>query len=251
MAVDSPGVSVVIPTYNERANIVQVVERCLSALSGTDTEIIVVDDDSDDRTWWLVRDRYERNDSVQVIRRTDKRGLATAVTRGFREATEDICTVIDADLQHPPEVLPTLLSAFDDPSVDVAVGSRYTRGGEIERWSPGRRLMSRAATVLAKATVPVVRGLSDPLSGFFAVRRRVVEDIDLDPIGYKILLEVLAKADYGGVVEIPYTFRERERGDSSLTTNQLLQFVRHVGMLGVVTRMVDPGPVYTARHTPD
>lgn len=249
MTVDPPAVSVIVPTYNERANVVPLVDRCLSALAGTDPEILVVDDDSDDGTWRVVRDHYEHNDAIRVIRRTAQRGLATAITRGFREATEDICTVLDADLQHPPEMLPTLLRAFEDGSVDVAIASRYTDRGRIERWSPVRRAMSRGATFLSKAMVPVSRGLSDPLSGFFAVRRRVVSDVTLDPTGYKILLEVLARADYGRVVEIPYTFREREHGSSSLGTNQLLQFVRHLGALSIVSRTVEPFGRNSARRT--
>lgn len=246
----SRSVSVVVPTYNERANVVPVVQRCLSALDGTETEILVVDDDSEDGTWRVAMDRFDGNDAVRVIRRTRDRGLATAVSRGFRVATNEICTVIDGDLQHPPEMLPILLSAFDDPSVDVAVGSRYTRGGGVDGWSLVRRILSRGATLLARATVPTARRLSDPLSGFFAVRRQVVRNVDLDPIGYKILLEVLAKADYGGVVEVPYTFRERESGDSNLTPKQLAKFLGHVGVLAIVTRMVETSDGLLALRMP-
>jgi glycosyltransferase involved in cell wall biosynthesis len=226
----SRSVSLVIPTYNERENVRAVVDQCAAALAGYDFEIVIVDDDSPDGTWRIARRTYAADDRVRVVRRTDVTGLATAISRGFAEASAEFCAVIDADLQHPPEKLPALIDAFD-PGVDVVIASRYVEGGGIERWSPMRRIVSRGAARLAKIGLPAVHGIADPLSGFFAVRRSVLRDVALSPIGYKILLEVLVKCEYNGVAEIPYVFTERTHGESKLTGEEYLAFLRHVSTL--------------------
>ena len=223
-------VSLVVPTYNERENACAVIDRCSAALAAYDFEIVVVDDDSPDGTWRVVRETYGETGRVRVVRREGKLGLATAVSRGFREASAELCAVIDADLQHPPEKLPELVDAFR-PGVDVAVGSRYADGGAIERWPRIRRAVSRGASWIAKAALPPTRGIADPLSGFFAVRREVLDDVSLSPTGYKILLEVLTKCEYGRVVEVPYTFTQRDRGESKLSAREYVDFLRHVRAL--------------------
>lgn len=220
-------VSVILPTYNEAENVERAIERCRAALSTHRAEILVVDDDSPDRTWQLVRTAYLDAEDVRVVRRTGERGLASAVSKGFEEARHEVCAVMDADLQHPPEKLPDLLAAFDD-GVDLVVGSRYLHGGGIENWSLQRRLVSRGASAVAKAVLPQTRDIADPLSGFFAVRKGAVHDVELAPTGYKILLEVLVKCDYDGVAEVPYVFTERERGESKLTSGEYRNFLEHV-----------------------
>jgi len=235
---EGTSVSVIIPTYNERGNITTITERVLDALDDYLTEVVVVDDDSPDGTWELVADTYASDDRVRVIRRVDESGLATAVSRGFREARHDYCAVIDADLQHPPEKLPALLDALDD-GANLAIGSRYVDGGGIENWSRIRKAVSWGATLVAKAGVPDALGLSDPMSGFFAVRRDLVSDVELAPRGYKILLELVAKCDVETVVEVPYTFRERAAGESNLTAGEYQKFLEHVAALGVVNRGLD------------
>ncbi|WP_233204287.1 polyprenol monophosphomannose synthase [Halegenticoccus soli] len=229
-SVRESAISIIIPTYNESQNVVHVIERCRAALEGYEFEIIVVDDDSPDGTWKLVEDQYADDPEIRVVRRTDGRGLAAAVSRGFREASCEYCAVMDADLQHPPEKLPELIEALQ-PGVDVVIGSRHVDEGGIEDWPWIRRLVSRGATFIARLAVPEVRGISDPMSGFFAIRREVVSGIDLRPTGYKILLEILAKGDYDRVVEVPYVFRERERGSSKLTMQEYVRFLEHVLML--------------------
>jgi dolichol-phosphate mannosyltransferase len=235
---ESKSVTLVIPTYNERENVEPIVDRCLGALSSHEVEIVIVDDDSPDGTWRIARDRYTNDDRVRIIRRTEESGLGTAVLRGFSEASHEFCAVIDADLQHPPEKLPALLDAFDE-GIDVVVGSRHVEGGGIEGWSRFRRVVSDGATSVARLGVPEARGISDPMSGFFAVRREVLLDADLNPKGYKILLEVLAKCDHDEVAEVPYVFTERERGESNLTHDEYVKFVEHVLMLGVSNRGLD------------
>jgi dolichol-phosphate mannosyltransferase len=220
------GVSVIIPTYNEQETIRLIIERVLDALADYPLEVLVVDDDSPDGTWWTAADAYADDDRVRVIRRTDARGLGTAVSRGFHEARYEYCAVIDADLQHPPEKLPDLFDALAD--ADIAVGSRYVSDGGIENWSWTRKVVSRGATSFAKAGVPSARGVTDPMSGFFAVRRSIVTDVDLAPRGYKILLELLAKCEVADVVEVPYVFRERTAGESNLTAGEYQKFAEHV-----------------------
>ncbi len=220
-------VSIIIPTYNERENIERVVERCRAALSEYCFEIVVVDDDSPDKTWKIVEDTYSGAETVRIVRRTEESGLATAVSRGFDEATYELCAVIDADLQHPPEKLPELVAAFDS-GVDIVIGSRHIAGGGVENWSRFRRIVSRGAMAIAKLALPPTRGIADPMSGFFAIRRELIDGVALAPTGYKILLEVLMKCEYERVVEIPYVFTERERGESKLTVEEYWGFLEHV-----------------------
>jgi dolichol-phosphate mannosyltransferase len=221
-------VSVVLPTYNEVGNVTGIVEDCREALADHETELLVVDDDSPDGTWRVARDAYADAPDVRIVRRTGERGLASAVARGFREASNEVCAALDADFQHPPRRLPALVAPFADPAVDVVVGSRYAERGRIEGWSPARRLLSAAARLAVRATVPPARVVSDPTSGFFAVRRSVVATADLRPVGYKILLEVLSRSRYDRVVEVPYAFRGRQRGESKLTARECGRFVEHL-----------------------
>lgn len=224
--------SVIIPTYNEIENVEAVVDRTLRALEETEfaVEVLVMDDDSPDRTWEYTAEKYASDSRVRVVRRTEHPGLSMAVSEGFVRATGTFCAVIDADLQHPPERLPMLFDALVD-GADVAVGSRYVEGGGIENWSTSRRMVSKSATALTRLGVPTARNLSDPMSGFFAVRRSIVDSALLEPRGYKILLEIFAKCDVDEVVEIPYVFRERERGESKLTLAEYQRFAEHVAGL--------------------
>lgn len=230
--------SIIIPTYNEKKTIQQTIDRCRRALHPLDIDIIVIDDDSPDRTWEFVQNTYTHTNDVRVIRRTEESGLGTAVIRGFNAAKGEYVAVIDADLQHPPEKLSDLFTAFDD-GVDIVIGSRYVQDGGIENWAASRKLVSKGATLLSKAAVPSARGVSDPMSGFFAVRRDVIEGVELDPSGFKILLEVLARCEYERVVEVPYVFKERERGESNLDAAEYLNFVEHTLGLSVVDRGFD------------
>lgn len=227
-------VSIIVPTYNEAENVEVVVDRILGAMNETayDAEVLVMDDDSPDGTWRRAEEAYAHDSRVRVVRRTERPGLSMAVSEGFLHATGDYCAVIDADLQHPPERLPDLLAELS-AGADVAIGSRHSEGGAIEDWSPSRKLISGAATTVSKVAVPAARNLTDPMSGFFAVRRSVVDSVLLEPQGYKILLEILAKCDVGEVVEVPYVFRDRERGESKLSLSEYQNFAEH--MLALTT----------------
>jgi dolichol-phosphate mannosyltransferase len=226
-----PELSLVIPTYNERENIGLAIKRAHGALTetGIPFEIIVVDDDSPDWTWEAAEALRCEFPSLRVIRRLDERGLARAVVRGWQEARGEILAVMDGDLQHPSETLGRLVKAVRDDDVDIAVASRHVKGGGVGRWNILRRGVSWSATLMATWVLPgTLRTIRDPMSGFFALRRSVIEGCRLEPEGYKILLEVLGRGRYRRVEEIPYTFVERERGGSKLGPRQYGEFIVHL-----------------------
>lgn len=136
---------------------------------------------------------------------------------------------MDADLQHPPETLPELLKGLDRG--DLVIGSRHVEGGEIEGWSLKRRIISSGARICSNILLSSTRSIKDPLSGFFILKREVIEGVSLDPVGYKILLEVLIKGNYNRVVEVPYTFKDREHGESNLNIREELNYLRHLTRL--------------------
>lgn len=221
-------VSIVVPTYNERGNLEPLLEGIDEALgrSGVPYEVVVVDDDSPDGTWKRARELADRY-PVRAVRRTDERGLASAVLLGVAEAKDDVVVVMDADLQHPPGRIPDLLEAIDG-GADIAIASRFVEGGSAGGLSRLRRFVSAGADFLARTIFRRARPVSDIQSGFFAFRRQVTEGADLDPVGYKILLEILVLGDYDSVEEVPYTFREREEGKSKLGMGSILDYARHV-----------------------
>lgn len=215
-------ISVVIPTYNESKNIPELlsaIDRVFAHAGISDYEVLVMDDNSPDGTAKLVTD-LEIPKMRSVNRRGKPRGLAPAVMDGFREAKGDILCVMDADMSHPPEVLPQLAEAMKQGSV-IAVGSRYVKGGGMKDWPFKRQLASRVACWMATLVAPV----RDSTSGFFMVRRSALEGVELKPEGFKIGLEVFAKANHGGKIrEVPYVFRDRTRGSSKLGGMVIGQF---------------------------
>jgi len=227
-------ISVVLPTYNEARSIEEALRRASEALrsASEDHELIVVDDSSPDGTA-DVAESLAKEFPVRVLRRPGRDGLATAVVDGWRIAQGDTLGVIDADLQHPPETLARLASALRSHNADVAIATRAgPGGGSSEEWSWMRRLNSWAARHLAACVLPqTLAEVSDPMSGMFLVRARALEGVRLEPTGYKILLEVLGKAHYGEVVEVPFMFKARSLGSSKLGMRQSLQYLEHLARL--------------------
>jgi|GEM_PF-178462 len=208
--------SVIAPTYNECDNVAELIARVLAAFEriAEPAELLVVDDASPDGTAAAVRRCAVEHGAVarvRVIERGGARGLARAVLAGFAQARGDVLVVIDADLSHPPELLPDLLAAVRG-GADMALGSRYVRGGGTRGWPASRRWLSRAACLLARGITPV----RDATSGYFAVRRSALDDLEVRPRGYKIALELLALLRGRRIVEIPFTFTDRRRGHSKL-----------------------------------
>ena len=221
--------SLIAPTYNEKENITPLVERLHKALSKYSYELIVVDDNSPDGTSDLAKSLSSQY-PLKVIVRTAERGLASAVVAGFNQARGQVLGVIDADLQHPPEAIPALVEAIRG-GADVAIASRYVEGGNIEGWSTKREVISKGAKILATILLPSTREIKDPLAGFFLFKRKVIDGAVLTPTGYKILLEVLVRGNASHVEEVPYTFKERERGESNLTFREQLNYLKHLSRL--------------------
>ncbi|UFP92686.1 polyprenol monophosphomannose synthase [Gloeobacter morelensis] len=223
--------SLVIPTYREAQNIEALLVRLTrlleATLSGT-FELIVVDDDSPDFTWKLAQGLTADYPHLRVMRRTDERGLATAVVRGWQASRGQLLGVIDGDLQHPPENVLKLLAAAEQ-GTDLAVASRHTEGGGVSTWSLTRRLVSRGAQLVGLVVLPSVVGrVSDPMSGFFVVRRACLAGKLLSPLGYKILLEVLGRGDIHTIREVGYVFEERTQGESKVTLRQYGEYLLHL-----------------------
>jgi len=218
--------SLIVPTYCERQNIATLIERVHQSLSSYSYELIVVDDNSPDGTSELAQS-LSKDYRVRVITRIDERGLASAVVEGFKQAKGNILGVIDADLQHPPEIVLELLKKVRS-GADVVIASRYVEGGGSEGWSMNRKIISRASKVLAALLLPSIRGIKDPLSGFFLLRREVIDGVELSPTGYKILLEVLVKGKAREIAEVSYIFSERERGKSNLSGGEGINYLKHL-----------------------
>lgn len=221
-------ISVIVPTYNERANVARFVPeigRRLEEAGFSDYEVLVMDDDSPDGTCDAAAALGGRVRAVN--RRGLPRGLSKAVVDGFGRARGDILCVMDADGSHPPSVLPALVRAVEG-GARVAVGSRYVRGGGVKDWPLRRRAVSRFACWIARPLTAV----RDSTSGFFAVRREAIEGVRLDPDGFKIGLEVFVRAAHGGrIVEVPYVFTDRTLGSSKFGTGVVLDYLRQVGRL--------------------
>jgi len=223
------GVSIVVPTYREAANIPVLAERVFSALdaAGLQGELIIVDDDSRDGSVEAV-EAIARKWPARIVVRTDERGLSSAVVRGFSEAQHGVLVCMDADLSHPPETVPKLVAPIAGGESDFAIGSRYAAGGSTEGdWGLFRKLNSLVATWLAR---PLTKA-TDPMAGFFCLRRETFEaarGAGLNPIGYKIGLELLIKSRCRRPVEIPIAFANRLHGESKLTLRQQLLYLRHL-----------------------
>jgi dolichol-phosphate mannosyltransferase len=226
-----PFLSLVIPTFNEKENIAVLLEKLTYHLNSTcfeGYELIVVDDDSPDETWKVATELGTVYPQLKVIRRQREKGLSSAVIRGWQIAEGQILGVIDADLQHPPDILLKLLDAMD-AGADLAVASRHVEGGGVSEWSVIRRTLSRGAQMLGLIILPDVVGrVSDPMSGYFLVRRSAIAGPRLNPKGYKILLEVLGRGRIGTIAEVGYVFQERTEGESKVSWRHYLDYLHHL-----------------------
>ena len=225
-----PLVSVVVPTYNERDNIVRLLDEVRAALSQRVFEVWVVDDDSPDGTWQAAAAYGVVHPEVKVLRRRTKRGLSSAVVSGFQQAAGGALAVMDADLSHDPALLPALVDAIE-AGADVAVGSRRVSGGGADVWPWHRRLASHAATHVARWALDIP--LADPMSGYFVLRREVFDAIrgQVAPQGYKILLEIVSRAGPLRITELPYVFRDRRQGVSKVSLPVALAYLRSLWAL--------------------
>ena len=225
----NPHVSIVIPTFHEADNLVELIPRISWALreAAIDKEIIVVDDNSRDGTEEVCQTLAE-SDDVRLVVRQRERGLATAVLHGLAQAKGKVLLVMDADLSHPPEKLPELVAAIER-GADFVIGSRYVEGGTTEEdWGLFRWLNSRIATLLARP----LTSAKDPMAGFFALPREIYQRAsDLDPIGYKIGLELIIKCGCRRIREVPIRFADRARGESKLCLREQWNYLKHLKRL--------------------
>jgi dolichol-phosphate mannosyltransferase len=257
---DTVVLSIIIPTYNESKNILNLLVRLRKVMSNSISvtpEIIVVDDNSPDNTGNIVesysennielqdsersktnshesrgarfdRNSYTRGCSIKVVHRSQKSGLVSAILEGIKSSTGQYILVMDADLSHSPEVIPKMISELEKPEIDIVVASRYAIGGSIIGWPIKRRLLSKGAVKIAKYGLHIRKEVRDPMSGFFALKRHIIEKITIDSAGYKILLEILVKASEARVKEVPYTFKDRKAGQSKLDQHVILEYIKAV-----------------------
>ncbi len=221
--------SIVIPTYNERDNVVAIASRIQASLpAGTGYEILFVDDSSDD-TPEVLKQLAKKDSHVRWFHRSNRRGLAQAVAEGIEASDSEYIIVMDADLQHPPEILPLIVERLRQ--YDVVIPSRFIPGGSDGGLNGWRKLVSWVARKLANLAIRRLRDISDSTSGYFGLRRAVVDHIRLEPVGWKILLEILVKGKYRTVHELPYSFAVRDQGVSKMCLREQWNYLRHVARL--------------------
>jgi dolichol-phosphate mannosyltransferase len=241
---ESLAFSLVVPTRNESHNLAELIRLLKPVITsevGESYEIVVVDDNSPDGTWQVAAEIAAVDPHVFALRRMDERGLATAVVRGWQASRGNLLGVIDADLQHPPEVTARLIASMRQ-GADLAVASREAEGGGTSDWSFLRLLISRGSRALGKMLLPGVLGLvSDPMTGFFVIRRTAIQDVVLAPCGYKILVELLVRAHLTSIVEVGYVFRSRQRGESKASIMVFVDYVQHLFRLRASARTLRAG----------
>ncbi len=225
-------VSIIIPTYNESKNIVDILKSIGQNLPiSVKTEAIVIDDNSPDGTGKIVED-YLKNVkkmagyTIDIIHRKTKNGLSSAILKGIQHAKGETIVVMDSDFSHPPQIIPRMIEAIKKYQCDIVVASRYVKGGNIDGWSLKRKIVSKLATVIAKKGLTI--DTADPMSGFFAFKRSIINGLKFDAIGYKMLLEILVKTRGVNVKEIPYSFKDREFGSSKVGISTILDYLKSI-----------------------
>jgi dolichol-phosphate mannosyltransferase len=221
--------SIVVPTYNEAGGIEQLIAALdgVFKANGLDGEIVVVDDNSPDGTGAIV-ERLASKYPVRCLHRPGKMGLSSGVIDGWKFARpeSEALGAMDADFSHDPKIVPEMVKALES-GYGLAVGSRYVPGGGISNWPLRRKITSVVAIALAKPLTEI----RDVTSGFFLVKREALEGVELDPIGFKIGLEVFAKARYGKSKELPYVFTDRVAGTSKLNRGEIFNYIRQLGRI--------------------
>ena len=235
MVQNNPQISIIVPTYNESQNIVGILKSIRENIpKGLFTETIVVDDNSPDGTGKIVEDYMSdikkiAENTVNVIHRTAKNGLSSAILNGIQNARGETIVVMDSDFSHPPQIIPKMIEAFKQYQCDLVVASRYITGGSIEGWTTKRKIISKVATIIAKKGLDAK--IKDPMSGFFAFKRNIIKELNFDALGYKFLLELLVKTNGISVKEIPYTFENRRLGSSKLDNSTIIDYIKSVWKL--------------------
>jgi len=221
-------ISIIIPSRNEGANVEVIVARIERALTPSSNYEILFVDDSDDDTPARLEQLTHNHPQVRFIHRTNAIGLGTAILEGFQMARGDWFIVMDADMQHPPESLPDLIQHIKLNQAEIIIPSRFIAGGHDGGLNVWRKLVSWSARILARVAIRKVLPIKDPTSGYFAVRRDTAFSRPLNPIGWKILLEILARSDYERAIEIPYSFEARDIGSSKFGVKEQWNYLVHL-----------------------
>jgi len=218
--------SIVIPTYNEKENIQELIKKIQKEFKENkiNGEIIIVDDNSPDGTGKILEELKKKQKNIKIIHRKEKLGLSSAVLEGWKIAKGEILGVMDADLSHPAEKIKELFYAIKKEEADFTIGSRYIKGGKIKGWNFKRKLMSKTATLLAKPFTKI----KDPMSGFFMIKKDCITNKKINPKGFKILLELIIKADYKKIKEIPITFADRTKGKSKAGSKEIIYYLKNL-----------------------
>lgn len=226
--------SIVIPVYNEKKNINELVERIENSLKNNEYEIVFVDDSTDDTTN-AIMDLTKKDNKVKLMHREGKKGLSSAVIEGFRVAKGDVISVMDGDLQHPPEILPDMLAEINE-GADIVIPSRFIKGGSDGGLNLFRKFVSATARYMGKTLFKKLRKVSDPTSGIFMFKKCIIAGKKLRGIGWKILIEILVMGEYDNLVEIPYEFNTRNSGESKMNIAVQAQYLKHLYSLFLRTR---------------
>jgi dolichol-phosphate mannosyltransferase len=218
--------SLVIPTYNEKENIQKLIKKIQEEFNENkiNGEIIIVDDNSPDGTGKILEDLKKKQKNLKVVHRSGKLGLSSAVLEGWKIADGEVLGVMDADLSHPPEKIKELFRVIEKGEADFTIGSRYIKGGKIEGWNLKRKLMSKTATLLSRIYTKV----KDPMTGYFMIKKGVIKNVNLNPRGFKILLEVIIKGKYQNIKEIPITFINRVEGKSKAGAKEIFYYLENL-----------------------
>ncbi len=223
MSDETPQVSIIIPTLNEEENIRELIPSVFKACSDMEVEVIVVDDGSIDGTAGVIEELSSQY-QLELIKRAGKRGISSAVIEGFNASKGQVLGVMDADMSHPPGKIPQLVWPISKGEAEMTVATRYGPGGGIRGWPDERLLISRSATALARP----LTNISDPMSGFFFIRRDLLEGVALSNRGWKICLDILVRAGPEKVEEVSYVFRDRLGGSSKMGASIILDYLLNI-----------------------
>ncbi|WP_086908101.1 glycosyltransferase [Candidatus Nitrosomarinus catalina] len=228
-------ISIILPTYNESKNIRGILDHIKKSFpSNLKLETIIVDDNSPDNTAKIAEDYFhsikeKSSHTINVIKRKAKNGLSSAILNGIQESSANTIVVMDSDFSHPPNIIPKLVDAIKQTRCDIAIASRYVNGGSIQGWPIKRKIMSKVATLIAKKGLGIKS--HDPMSGFFAFKKNILDGLKFDALGYKMLLEILVKTKGVKIEEVPYTFVDRELGSSKLDSSTIFDYFKSVWKL--------------------
>jgi dolichol-phosphate mannosyltransferase len=231
-------VSIIIPTLNEKENINELVKRINESLNNIKYEIIFVDDGSKDGTIEEIEKVIKEYKNIKLIERGYKKGLSSAFLDGLKYSNGKYVILMDADLQHPPELLRKMYEKALE-GYDLVIASRYIKGGKIENWNIIREIISKTAIIIAYIFLPETLKVKDPLSGYFLIKKDLLNNFNIsDPFSYKVLLDILVKVNYNKLIEIPYTFRERKYGKSKLGKKVIFSYLKQVLLLFNISQFI-------------